>query len=155
MRGTCSFRLAQRDEHARVQVKTGRPLEPAVPAEVAQESRHTVRRLSRVAALESDLSQPELRVGVELDLTVQLGRLLEPSLAPPQVSATDQRLKRDPGPTGSKLAKRCLECGVSLFPGSPQDENRPVVRPAYGEQILDPPALGELQHSLRPLIGAL
>jgi hypothetical protein len=101
------------------------------------------------------MREPELGVGVELDLAEQLGRFLEPALAPPKVCAAYQSLKRDAGPTGPKLPKRCLECGVGLLPGPAQDENCPVVRPADGEEIQDPPAFSELKHSLRPLLRAL
>src|SRR5215470_5677614 len=101
------------------------------------------------------MREPELGVGVELDLAEQLGRFLEPPLAPPKVCAADQSLERDARPAGPKLPKRRLECGIGLLPGATQDEDRPVVRPADGEQIQDPPAFSELKHSLRPLIRAL
>src|SRR5215831_5838243 len=150
-----SFRLAQCDERASVQVESSGALEPTLRAELPQESRRTVRRKGRVPDIECDLREPELGVGVELDLAEQLGRFLEPPLAPPKVSAAYQSLKRHAGPTGPKLPKRCLECGIGLLPGAAQDENRPVVRPADGEEIQDPPALSELKHSLRPLIRTL
>src|SRR5499427_6891520 len=118
-----SFRLAQCDEHASVQVESGRALEPALRAELPQESRHTVRRQGRVPAIECDLREPELGVGVELDLAEQLGRFLEPPLAPPKVRAAHQSLKRHARPAGPKLPKRSLECGVGLLPGAAQDEN--------------------------------
>src|SRR5215467_4200158 len=155
VRVPCSFHLAQRDERAGVQVESGRALEPALRAELPQESRRAVRRKGRVPHIERDLREPELGVGVELDLAEQLGRFLEPALAPPEVCAADQSLKRHARPTGPKLPKRCLEGGVGLLPGAAQDENRPVVCPADGEEILDPPALSELKHSLRPLMRAL
>ena len=91
---------------------------------------------------------------VTVDALVHAG-FLEPPLAPPEVCAADQSLKRHARPTGPKLPKRCLERGVGLLPGAAQDEDRPVVRPADGEEILDPPALSELKHSLRPLMRAL
>jgi hypothetical protein len=92
---------------------------------------------------------------VELGLSEQLGCFLQPPLAPTKFRTADQSLEGDARPTGPKLPKRCLECGVGLLPGAAQDENRPVVRPAYGEEILDPPALSELKHSLRPLMRPL
>src|SRR5262252_733811 len=150
-----SFRLAQCDEHASVQVESGRALEPALRAELPQESRHTVGRKGRVPAIECDMCEPELGVGVELDLAEQFGRFLETPLAPPKVRAAHQSLKRHARPAGPKLPKRSLECGVGLLPGAAQDENRPVMCPADSEEILDPPALSELKHSLRPLMRAL
>src|SRR5215469_4078918 len=149
------FRLAQCDERASVQVEPGRALEPALRAELPQESRRAVRRQGRVPDVECDMREPELRVGEELDLTEQLGRFPEPPLAPPKICAADQSLKRHARPTGPELPKRCLECGIGLLPGAAQDENRPVVRPADGEEIQDPPAFSELKHSLRPLVRAL
>src|SRR5215470_2392028 len=150
-----SFRLAQCDERPSVQVESGRALEPALRAELPQESRRTVRGKGRVPGIECDMREPQLGVGVELDLAEQLGRFLRSPLASPKVCAADQSLKRHARPTGPKLPKRCLERGVGLLPGAAQDENRPVVRPADGEEILDPPALSELKHSLRPQIRAL
>src|SRR5215831_13660390 len=72
-----SFRLPPRDERASVQVESGRALEPALRAELPQESRRTVRRQGRVSAIECDMREPELGVGVELDLVEQFGRFLE------------------------------------------------------------------------------
>src|SRR6516165_11508162 len=63
-----SFRLAQCDERASVQVESGRALEPALRAEPPQESRRTIRRQGRVPAIECDMREPELGVGVEFDL---------------------------------------------------------------------------------------
>src|SRR5215475_4593698 len=84
-----SFRLAQCGERASVQVESGRALEPALRAELPQESRRTLRRKGRVPAIECDMREAELGVGVELDLAKQLGRFLEPPLAPPKVCAAD------------------------------------------------------------------
>src|SRR5215471_14515546 len=50
-----SFCLAQCDEHASVQIESGRALEPALRAEFPQESRCAVSRLRRVPAIERDL----------------------------------------------------------------------------------------------------
>src|SRR5215471_4704010 len=150
-----SFRLASCDECASVQVESGRALEPALRAELPQESRRAVRGKGRVPDIECNMREPELGVGVELDLTEQLGRFPEPPLAPPKICAADQSLKRHTRPTGPELPKRCLECGIGLLPGAAQDENRPVVRPADGEEVQDSPALSELKHSLRPLMRAL
>src|SRR5215471_12508839 len=80
-----SFRLAQCGERASVQVESGRALEPALRAELPQESRRTLRRKGRVPAVECDMREPELGVGMELDLAEQLARFLEPPLAPPKV----------------------------------------------------------------------
>src|SRR6516225_5364625 len=57
-----SFRLVQCDERASVQVESGRPLEPALRAELPQESRRTVSRKGRVPAIECDMREPELGV---------------------------------------------------------------------------------------------
>src|SRR5215813_11234131 len=57
-----SFRIAQCDERASVQVESGRALEPALWPELPQESRRAVRRQGRVAAIECDMREPELGV---------------------------------------------------------------------------------------------
>jgi hypothetical protein len=82
-------RLAQREKHASVQIEPRRALEPVLWAELPQESRRTVRREGGIPAVECDMREPELGVGVELDLAEQLGRFLEPALAPPELCAAN------------------------------------------------------------------
>jgi hypothetical protein len=94
VRTPCLVRLAQREKHASIQIESRRALEPVLRAELPQESRRTVRRKGGIPAIECDVREPELGVGVELDLAEQVGRLLEPAQAPPELRAANQSLKR-------------------------------------------------------------
>ena len=113
-----------------------RALEPALWAELAQEPFCPLRREGRVPAIECDMGQPELGEGVELDLAEQRSRFLGPSLSPPELCLPDQGLERHAGPATSELLDSGLEGGVGLIPRAPPYEDRPVMSPADGEQIL-------------------
>ena len=147
--------VSEREVHADRQLEAGRAAQTLAGRQRAQVTGDEIARARRVAAVEGDLGEAELRGGMPRDPLAQLRGLVEAALAPAQLGQANDALEDQCRRALREGTRGGLQLGLGFGPPAAPDQHRRVVGAAEAEQLRHAPLLGEALHRLAPLRGPL
>ena len=144
-----------REVHTDRQLQARRPPQALARRQGAQVAGDQVTRAQRVAPVQRELGEAQLRGGMPRDPLAQLGGLVRAALAPAQLRQAQDALEDERRRAPLERPRRGLQLGFRVGPPAAADQHRRVVGAAEAEELRHLPALADALHRLAPLRGSL